>query len=268
MILRMLPLTYLNTIAFTPLLKDHLSVAGETGADAWVNGGLVDLHFSSSPGMMSSVDDFYTVSTKDRSGLASNLAVLETSIDVFKDRVLQEIRPQSVLSWVRVRVATQLAQSGSDWAGYYSRHFSGTYVNQWMVVDSNRLVDGVGPQPGLLTVLEEVPGLIAWDDLTDTLIESSYWASYNLPYFPDVQQRSGAAARCSQSELECWDKAPRAMQFATVQKSVGSVRTMMDAISYNDYEHDPYSQGDSCRAIGCRQDLEPTMKKESKLEIQ
>ena len=58
--------------------------------------------------------------------------------------------------------------------------------------------------PGLLTVVEQIPGLVEYADLTDTL-ERGYWprcgaagvcvclipSSYNVPYFKEVYERSG-----------------------------------------------------------------------------
>lgn len=40
-------------------------------------------------------------------------------------------------------------------------------------------------QAGLLTVVEQVPGLTVAADKTATL-ERGYWPSYNVPFFPEV----------------------------------------------------------------------------------
>jgi Phospholipase B len=40
-------------------------------------------------------------------------------------------------------------------------------------------------QAGLLTVVEQVPGLTVSGDETGQL-ERGYWPSYNVPYFPEV----------------------------------------------------------------------------------
>ena len=261
----------------------------------WPGGGEEDLQFSSSPGMLSSVDDYYTV---NRAGPAwgdadnvksSSLVVIETSIDVFNNDIMQFVVPESLLSWMRVRLATQLASSGSTWAQIFQRHYSGTYVNQWMVLDLTRFdAEGEGStstnaggndndndkrnrhaekegsgdphahimQDGLLTVLEELPGLVVWQDVTNVLRNTGYWASYNLPYFSQIAERSGAAARCKAMSDECFHNAPRARQFAEIQGQVDSLEDMEDALSYNNWQYDPISQGDSCRAIACREDLE------------
>jgi len=229
--------------------------------------GVTELHFSSSPGMMSSVDDFYTLSTASRKSSSSNdhragsLAVIETSIDVFKDDVLKTIVPESLMSWVRVRVANEISANGRDWATIYQRYFSGTYVNQWMVLDLARFdasaktrSDAI--QDGFLTVLEELPGLVVWEDMSPILRDTSYWASYNLPYFDAISERSGASDRCAANQIECHDYAPRAQQLKRLQAHINNMEDMKYAISYNDYKDDPTSEGDSCRAVACREDLE------------
>lgn len=66
--------------------------------------------FSSSPVFLSSVDDFYLMSKSGRqNNLSSSLAVMETTIDLYNTDLLQHITPQSMLSWIRARLANQLA---------------------------------------------------------------------------------------------------------------------------------------------------------------
>lgn len=59
-----------------------------------------------------------------------------------------------------------------------------------MVVDLKRFSPGKELQPGLLTVIEQIPGLVLSADKTQTL-ERGYWPSYNVPYFPEVYNRTG-----------------------------------------------------------------------------
>lgn len=126
-----------------------------------------DIYFSSSPGLLSSVDDFFLVQGPD-----SHLSVIETSLDVFDYHVLEKIQPHSVLSWIRSRVSNQLAVSGSDWTRVFSMHHSGTYTNQWMIIDMNKFDSFKQPKPGFFTVLEEIPGYVHWEDMTQHLVVS------------------------------------------------------------------------------------------------
>ena len=52
---------------------------------------------------------------------------------------------------IRVMVANRLASSGEEWGQVFARRNSGTYSNQWMVVEQAR---------GRLWVTEQLPGTV------------------------------------------------------------------------------------------------------------
>lgn len=89
--------------------------------------------FSSYPGELFSDDDFYLLSE-------SNMVVLQTTNHIFNDSILEILTPRSAVSWQRVRVANMLAANGSAWAALLAQENSGTYNNQYMVVDLKRFV--------------------------------------------------------------------------------------------------------------------------------
>ena len=67
----------------------------------------------------------------------------------------------------RSTVANRLATDGRSWTNIFSVHNSGTYNNQWMVVDYNQFTPGDKElKPNLLWVLEQIPGYIQTEDLT------------------------------------------------------------------------------------------------------
>jgi hypothetical protein len=72
----------------------------------------------------------------------------------------------------RASIANQLAHSGKSWANIFTLHHSGTYANQWMILDYSKFTAGSPPKPHFLTVLEEVPGYIHFEDMTQKLIVS------------------------------------------------------------------------------------------------
>lgn len=77
-------------------------------------------------------------------------------------------------------MANQLAHSGKAWSEIFSLFHSGTYVNQWMILDFKKFVNGSDPASGFLTVLEEVPGYIHFEDVTETLVVSiSTWGIHD-----------------------------------------------------------------------------------------
>jgi len=85
--------------------------------------------FSSYPGMLSSWDDFYMMD--------SNLEMLQTTISVVDNSILDLVTPNALLAWQRVRLANHLAKTGKEWYDIVKQHNSGTYNNQYMIIDYN-----------------------------------------------------------------------------------------------------------------------------------
>ncbi len=210
------------------------------------------IDFSSSPGLLASIDDFYIV--KGSNG--ANMAVMETSIDLYNRTYLSYVKHESVLAWVRVMTANELAADGPKWANRFSEYASGTYMDQWMIIDFNKFEVGHDPRSGFLIVLEEMPGRVHWEDKTEHIIDTSYWASYNNPYFTDIRDMSGQTALCIKNSLECYSTDPRAQIFHVLQKNLSTLSDFRTVMQYNHWQTDPLSMKNSCRSIACRADLE------------
>uniref|UniRef100_A0A8C6A5J5 Phospholipase B-like n=1 Tax=Marmota marmota marmota TaxID=9994 RepID=A0A8C6A5J5_MARMA len=131
--------------------------------------------FSSYPGTIFSCDDFYI--------LGSQLVALETTIGNRNAALWKYVQPEGcVLEWIRNLVANRLALDGAIWTDVFKRFNSGTYNNQWMIVDYKAFVPGqTSPGGRVLTVLEQLPGLVVVADKTSDLYDMTYWASYNIP---------------------------------------------------------------------------------------
>lgn len=210
-------------------------------------------HFSSSPGMLSSVDDFYI--NRGR----TFAAVIETSLDIYDPKLLGRIQPLSNLAWVRAVVSNYLASDGNSWSANFAKHASGTYVNQWMVLDMKKfnMNDNKPPEAGFLTVLEEMPGILHWEDMTSNLINDGHWASFNNPYFADIAQVSGQDALCLKDINQCYASDPRKLIFEREEGKVKDLKSFQGVMAFNDFQHDSLSQNNSCFAIMCRGDLQP-----------
>ena len=88
--------------------------------------------FSSYPAMVSSTDDWYT--------LSSGLVVTETSLSATSGNVLASISPErAVPAWIRALIANRAASTAPQWALYFALFNGGTYNCAWMVVDYNRV---------------------------------------------------------------------------------------------------------------------------------
>ena len=147
----------------------------------------------------------------------------------------------------------------------FGRYNSGTYNNQWMIVDYKRFKKGdTVLRPGLLWILEQIPGTVMAEDVTSVLQSQQYWASYNSPYFPEIFNMSGNPELVEEyGDWFSYDMTPRAQIFRRDQSGVTDVGSMMRLMRYNDYTNDPLSACD-CQppysaenAISARCDLNP-----------
>jgi hypothetical protein len=124
--------TNTNTNANTNNTITKTNTDASTNADAKLANQVVPgrrIAFSSYPGNLFSTDDWYTTS--------AGLAVTETTIDNHNTTLWQHVLPTSVLTWLRTMVANRLAKTGPDWAAAFALHNSGTYNNEFHVVDYN-----------------------------------------------------------------------------------------------------------------------------------
>lgn len=212
--------------------------------------------FSSSPGRIFSGDDFYLIS--------SGLATMETTIGNGNSSLFRYIKPTTNLEYVRNIAANRLATSGEEWADIFSKYNSGTYNNQWMVVDYKKFSRGQPLQDGLLWVLEQLPGYVYKEDLTRVLRRQTYWPSYNVPYSEVVFNMSGGQSGVEKfGDWFTYDKTPRALIFKRDNGKVVDMKSMIKLMRYNDYTRDPLSACNCTppysaeNAISARSDLNP-----------
>ncbi len=111
-----------------------------------------DVTFSSYPGFLNSFDDFYVT--------GANLVVLETTNEIFDHDVYDSAKPQSMFVWARAVIANRVSNDGQTWVNTFKRFNSGTYNNQWLVLDYKKFTPGKEPEDdsGLLYALEQIPG--------------------------------------------------------------------------------------------------------------
>ncbi|KAG1665434.1 hypothetical protein FOA52_005776 [Chlamydomonas sp. UWO 241] len=228
------------------------------------------ISMSSYPGVISSLDDFYIVGSD-----AGSMVVMETTNDVLDKSLLDLVTTEGVLSFHRVMAANMLASDGPSWVAYGGMHHSGAYNNhgafnnQYMVLDLKRFTPGEELRPGLLTVMEMLPGYSESADVTHEL-EHGYWASYNVPYFPEVYARMGYPATRAALQRRARDTgadyaravsglsyqlAPRAKIFRRDAGSVANITGAMALLRSNAAPNDSYSGGDAWATICARGDL-------------
>jgi len=206
------------------------------------------------PGMIYSSDDFYV--------LSSGLVVTETTITILNEKLYKKCQPdQSAVTVVRSLVANWLAKTAKDWVDIFSQLNSGTYNNQWMIIDMNRFHPGANSlSPGTLWVVEQIPGHIESRDMTSMLEKAGYWGSFNRPYFPKINEISMFKAYSKKSSEFNYQQSSRAKMVAREQATVKTIEDAKRLIRYNNFKEDEFSGGCPSNAIAARFDIHGTRK--------
>ena len=210
--------------------------------------------FSSYPGTLGSIDDYYVTSSK--------LAVIETTNSIFENSLYDKIVPESLLYWHRVQISNRMTDNGRDWTTIFSKYNSGTYNNQNMVLDLKKIdtINGVVADE-TLWIAEQIPRTIISSDVTDVL-RYGYWPSYNVPYFKEIRILSGVD-KYNQLHPELrkfydYHHCARANIFRRDQGKIQSYEDFKMIFRYNDYLHDPLSLNNPKLSIASRNDLNLT----------
>jgi hypothetical protein len=206
--------------------------------------------FSSYPAYLSSLDDFYIMDSK--------VIMLQTTNGIYNKAIYANVTQDGLLAWHRVRVANWLASGGREWCDIVRMYNTGTYNNQYMVLDLKKFHLNNVLEDDALWVAEQVPGYVHIGDQT-AILREGYWASYNVPFYEDIFEMSGyAAMEKTKGPSVSHDLAPRAKIFRRDEGKVTSVEAFEHIMRYNDYKDDPYSKGSPMNAICSRGDLEST----------
>lgn len=206
--------------------------------------------FSGYPGTLVSSDDYYTTHP-------SNLVVMETTNDVFVQSLYSQfVTTQTVPFWLRIAVANRISKGGAEWARNFGYFNSGTYNNQYQVVDYKLFTPYKPLVNNLLWIVEQIPGYIVSADMTSTLRTQGFWPSYNIPYFPFIYNTSGYPQQFQQFGNEfSYSMCARAQIFRRDAGKVEHMQAMKSIMRYNNYQNDPLSLKDACKQISARCDL-------------
>jgi len=201
---------------------------------------------SSYPGQIASADDFYQ--------LNSQLVVMETSDNIFINSLYDVVVPETLLSWQRTTLANRIAHDGPTWNKIFAEYNSGTYNNQWIIVDYKNFISN--NKSNVLWIVEQIPGLVLGSDESDMLYSQSYFASYNIPFFEEIYNISGYSIMDQKyGDSFSWSKCPRANIFRRNQTLVHDLSSMKNLMRYNNFQHDPLSENSASGAICARDDL-------------
>jgi hypothetical protein len=220
-----------------------------------LDGGNYKTSHSSKPGVIYSKDDFYVLPRH-------NLVVMETTNGVMNPDLYKFVTPRSLLTWQRLPMVNTLATNGKEWVNIVSKYNSGTYANQWMVLDMKLFEPGKGvttpDKTDFLWIVELAPGVAVANDVTKVMLDTNqgYWPSYNIPYDEKVYVVSGfQAAYEKYGDAYSYSKCSRAQIFARNQSEANSFENIRSLLRYNDFQNDPLSAGNPTAAISSRYDL-------------
>ncbi len=217
-----------------------------------LDGGNYQSSHSSKPGVIYSKDDFYVLPKHD-------LVVMETTNGVMNEQLYKAVTPESLLTWQRLPMVNTLATNGKEWVDLVARYNSGTYANQWMVLDMKLFESGVGvtSSSDFLWIIEVAPGLAISEDVTQVMLnQNNYWPSYNVPYTKEMYRLSGfEAAYKAYGDEYSYDQCTRAKIFRRNETLVQTYDDMKNMLRFNDYLNDPLSGGNAALSISARYDL-------------
>ena len=206
---------------------------------------------SSYPSAVASIDDYFITD--------SDLVVIETSINVHNGELYGKLDPKSLLTSHRVMAANRLAKDAKEWTEIFAQNNSGTYNNQYMVVNM-KLIDTTAKkiEDGAFYIIEQMPGATSTWDVTDYL-RSGYWPSYNVPFSAYISDYSGLTgvleSDVTKRTLSDYSTSSRANIFRAKQGDVKTIEDVKKLMRYNNYKSDPLAKKDPCLTLACRADL-------------
>eukprot|EP00771_Trimastix_marina_P001820 gnl/Trimastix_PCT/2922.p1 GENE.gnl/Trimastix_PCT/2922~~gnl/Trimastix_PCT/2922.p1 ORF type:complete len:607 (+),score=181.04 gnl/Trimastix_PCT/2922:34-1854(+) len=208
--------------------------------------------FSSYPGILYSVDDFYVLSNK--------MNVLETTFHCWNHTMYDMyVKPETILTWLRVQVANRMATKGKHWQEIFAQHNSGTYNNQYVILDHSLFDIDVQPEKGFLWVVEQLPGHIVGGDHTKQLIKTGYYPSINAPSYPHMYTLAGYPEMVRKhGDYWSYQNTSRMRIIRRDVPKIGNYAEFKQFMRYNDWHHDPLSNGDPAQTIESRYDLRPS----------
>lgn len=156
-------------------------------------------------------------------------------------------------------LANRLAKDPKDWTEVFKVDNSGTYNNQFMVLDLNKIdLKEHKFEEGAFYIIEQMPGYTESAEVTEHLLRG-YWPSYNIPFLRNIQIKAGydKMKREHPDLLYNYDysSSVRGRIFRRDQGDVQSLEAFKRIMRYNDYEKDEFSDNNAAQSISSRYDL-------------
>lgn len=202
-------------------------------------------------GKLASYDDYYVSD--------AGLFVLETTLNNFNEELSAgNVKPQTLFTWIRAVHATWCTDNGKDWTDTFIKHNSGTYNNQYIVLDSKKFKRFEKPTTDLLWIIEQMPGIYRSKDITDQLVNEGYFPSFNTPWFEDIFNIAHYPQHIAEwgEDGSYWDyyTAARYLIYKREMPRITDFDAFKQMMIYNNWKKDLYSNGDPGQQILSRYD--------------
>ena len=207
--------------------------------------------FTSYPATMSSLDDFYIAS--------HGLIVIETTNVFYNDTLYKEIIPESLFTSERAMISNRISNSSKEWAENFVKYNSGTYNNQFMALDKNKInLVNKTIDIDAFYIIKQLPRFTKINNATHFL-KFGYWNSYNVPFDKEIYKRSAIQERIEEHPSLAltldYDNCARTKIFRRDQSSADNLQGFMNLMRYNKFKSDPYSENNPSNSISARSDL-------------
>lgn len=219
------------------------------------------LNYSSYPGVLFSGDDFYLIDNK--------ISILQTTLSAINKFIYKDLidLDNYIPEFMRIMITNLSSNSGKQWADNYSSYKNHMYITQWIVLDYNTLdtinmsrAEDLSGIQGLVTLVEEVPSSIVTKDISQIVINDSYFGSFNLPYFDNHKDVLGLK-EFKGVDFSHIQYNPRFYILKSLNQGVSTIYDFQHLILYNGYKqfnprvkNDP-SFSEAGNGISARSDL-------------
>ncbi|XP_030020376.2 putative phospholipase B-like lamina ancestor [Manduca sexta] len=251
-----------------------------------VPGTFVD--FSGYPGSITSQDEFYIIKGKNHEMAAAGTALRNFNNEIWKEVNITEQVPIGP----RITAANHLASNVSSWGHILANSNSGTGSKQWLIVDytkfnslheykprdhptgherneivTERSVENNvqhtvyhmnnGHAKGLVELIEQVPGVTHAADISDTFLEQGYWATYGLPFFKNIAEKTHVGKmEALHGNMFSETESPRAVIFKRGFKNATSLESIIKLMRQNNMTALYRTSNETNEAKACENDLE------------
>lgn len=116
-----------------------------------------------------------------------------------------------------------------------------------MILDYKKLDEEEIPTEDILTVVEQLPGIVIIGDQTKLLLQRGYWKSYNRAFYPEIFQLSGAPDL--EEKYGPWfnyENTPRSKIIDREHVKIKDLESFMKVMRYNDFQNDPQATIKGC----------------------